>query len=150
MGSGKGKTRRAKSASAQGVSVQSAVAQESRVSDEEKPEVFVEGGVTQWRLHGELHRVDGPAIKGQGYEEWYINGKVHRDDGPAKVDSGGRKEWYKHGKRHREDGPAVQWADGTCSWFLDDEQLSEEEVNEIWMLKNLKKIDEGVLEKVTF
>ena len=56
-------------------------------------------GTKVWRNSlGQLHRLDGPAIK-------YANGA---------------KSWYQYGKRHRIDGPAVIWPDGTKWWYKND------------------------------
>ena len=33
-------------------------------------------GTKMWRLHGKLHRTDGPAIEwADGSKQWYLNGK---------------------------------------------------------------------------
>jgi hypothetical protein len=38
-------------------------------------------------LHYVTHRVGGPAIEyADGYEEWRVDGQLHREDGPAVVD----------------------------------------------------------------
>ena len=72
-----------------------------------------------WRLNGELHRVDGPAIEyADGDKSWYLNGKRHREDGPAIEYSYGTKVWYLNDKRHREDGPAIEYSNGNKSWYL--------------------------------
>ena len=55
-------------------------------------------GIVSWRLNGELHRTDGPAIEwANGDKCWYLNGNRHRIDGPA-VEYG-YKAWYLHGER---------------------------------------------------
>lgn len=94
-------------------------------------------GVLVWRLDGELHCEEGPAVKyPDGSWEWYRHGKIHRDDGPAvfikgpwddetgqfweprgyksepewRNDWGWADEtqiWFHDGVPHREDGPAV-------------------------------------------
>lgn len=62
-----------------------------------------DGTVTQW-LNGELHAVDGPAIKCKDGTEWYYSrGKPYRKDGPAFIDSSGYKMWYHDGKYHHAD-----------------------------------------------
>ena len=68
-------------------------------------EVTVTPEKTEWRLNGNLHRVDGPAI------EW----------------ADGTKAWRLNGKRHREDGPAIEWADGIKAWWLNGIEYTEEE-----------------------
>ena len=42
-----------------------------------------------------------------GIKRWKLNGELHREDGPAIEFSDGSKYWYKHDKPHRLDGPAV-------------------------------------------
>ena len=79
-----------------------------------------EGG-KQWRLHGQLHRADGPAwISTEGTKSWYQNDLLHRVDGPAVEHSNGSRHWYLNGKRHREDGPSVEYSDGKKVWHLND------------------------------
>jgi hypothetical protein len=91
-----------------------------------------EYGVRRWKLSGELHREDGPAIQwSNGYGHWYLNGHRHRADGPAiewtadsyqieapKHKKLGNKFWYFHGGFHRTDGPAIEWDDGRREWYL--------------------------------
>jgi len=71
----------------------------------------------------QLHRVDGPAIESKDYKAWYVDGKLHRIDSPA-----------------------VEYANGTKSWYIDGEEYSEEEFNELMeeakqLPKVLKLID---------
>ena len=58
-------------------------------------EVTVDDFKTMWKLNGELHRDDGPAIECvNGDKAYYINGKHHRIDGPSVVHlNGGREYW---------------------------------------------------------
>jgi hypothetical protein len=64
----------------------------------EQPQMQVNKyGVKEWRLHGKLHRIDGPAV------EWM----------------NGNKTWFLHDKLHREDGPAIEY-DGGEEWWLND------------------------------
>jgi len=64
-------------------------------------------GRREWRLNGELHRTDGPAVEFEsGSKFWYKNGQRHREDGPAIDLFDGSKDWFLNGKRHRVDGPA--------------------------------------------
>ena len=57
-------------------------------------------GTKEWRLDGELHRVDGSAVEyADGSKEWYLNGELHRVDGPAVEYADGGKAWYLNGKR---------------------------------------------------
>ena len=38
-------------------------------------------GVQTWRLNGEYHREDGPALTySDGYQEWYLNGELQIDN----------------------------------------------------------------------
>ena len=116
---------------------------ESADVENEQPQLRVyENGDKLWRLHGKLHREDGPAIEwANGDKEWWLNGKLHRENAPAveKADgikmwclhgalhrenapaveyASGSKEWYLHGKLHREEGPAIEYADGDKEWYL--------------------------------
>ena len=52
-----------------------------------------------WRLNGNPHREDGPAvIHSDGTQEWWLNGHLHREDGPAVIHSDGTQEWCLNGK----------------------------------------------------
>ena len=98
------------------------------MSDQPKMKVHP-NGTKEWRLNGELHRTDGPAIEwADGRKEWRLNGKLHRTDGPAIEYLDGTKQWFLNYLVHREDGPAVEWADGTKEWFLNGEQVSWQQV----------------------
>ena len=91
-------------------------------------EVYADGGKF-WRLNGELHREDGPAVEyASGFKSWWLNGERHREDGPAVEHVSGDKAWYLNGKPHREDGPAIESADGSKYWYLNGDWVSEEEV----------------------
>jgi hypothetical protein len=48
----------------------------------------------------------------QESQEWRLDGELHREDGPAIEGSDGAREWFLNSKRHREDGPAIERADG--------------------------------------
>jgi len=81
-----------------------------------------------WRLNGQLHREDGPAVEyANGTKQWYINGKYHREDGPAIEFANGTKQWWLTGQLHREDGPAVEWAYGYKTWYLHSKRYTKEE-----------------------
>ena len=58
---------------------------------------------------------------------WYLHGQLHRVDGPAAEYADGTKEWYLHGELHRQDGPAIEYADGTKYWYLHGKQYTEKE-----------------------
>ena len=63
-----------------------------------------EWGTKFWRLNGEFHRTDGPAIeRASGSKWWCINGKLHRTDGPAMEFANGSKHWYINGKQYSEE-----------------------------------------------
>lgn len=67
-------------------------------------EVTVENGDTWWRLKGELHREDGPAVEWKdGTKKWFINSLYHREDGPAIERTDGTYEWYLDGKHYTEE-----------------------------------------------
>ncbi len=82
-------------------------------------------GTTTWRLNGQYHREDGPAIAGNDYTIWYINGLCHRLDGPAFIEKNGSIEYWVNGLRHRIDGPAVIYADGSVSYWIKGEKYTE-------------------------
>jgi hypothetical protein len=91
----------------------------------ETPTLYIDTtGIKQWKLNGEAHRTDGPALEYRdGTYFWYLNGKIHRDDGPA-VYRHYRSEWWYHGKKHRISGPAIEYNDGTFEWFLEGEEFT--------------------------
>ena len=90
-----------------------------------------ENGTKEWRLNGQLHREDGPAVENvDGLKEWFQNDRLHRLDGPAREWLNGSKEWWQKGKRHREDGPAIEFADRSKQWWINGKKLSESEFNQ--------------------
>jgi hypothetical protein len=55
-------------------------------------ETDVRGGTRFWRLNGDCHREDGPAIEwADGSREWWVNHKRHREDGPAVENANGTR-----------------------------------------------------------
>lgn len=75
-------------------------------------------GSEEWRLNGELHREDGPAVTfADGSQVWMVRGHRHRIGGPAFICQNGTEEWWVDGDLHRENGPAVTLADGTEEWW---------------------------------
>ena len=87
-------------------------------------------GTKIWRLNGQYHRVDGPAVEyASGHKEWYLNGQRHREDGPASEYANGGKFWFLNGQRHRVDGPAVEYANGDKYWYLNGKELSQANFN---------------------
>jgi len=97
-----------------------------------KPEMQIdEFGTKCWYLNGELHREDGPAFEDtDGTEQWWVKGELHRIDGPAWIHPNGKKEWCVNGRSHRVDGPAIVWPDGSMAWYLDDEEVTWQQVFE--------------------
>lgn len=73
---------------------------------------------TEWRLNGELYRMDGPAIRFKDGRLVYAN-------------RGGIMWINAEGGYHREDGPAIEWADSEKRWYLNGVQYDCME----WMLK---------------
>ena len=60
-------------------------------------EVFSDG-TKHYYVHGQLHRLDGPAIEYPGGDKcYYLHGQLHRTDGPAIEYSNGQKSYYVHG-----------------------------------------------------
>ena len=103
-----------------------------------QPIKTTEDGITEYRLDGELHREDGPAIEfTNGNKEWWLNGKLHREDGPAIEYTNGTKEWWLNGKRHREGGPACEYTNGTKVWYLNDKPVDPEIIADLWLAKNI-------------
>ena len=101
-----------------------------------------------WKLNGQRHRVDGPAIESaNGNKKWFYRGLKHRIGGPAVEWADGRKEWWKNGKRHRIDGPAVEWTDGQKEWHLRGGRLTFGE----WLDQNHKlTVGEKVMYKLQY
>jgi hypothetical protein len=104
-----------------------------------------EKGTKFWKLNGEYHREDGPAIEHfNGTKKWYINGKLHREGKPA-VESLKGNGWYLNGELHRIDGPALEYHDGRNFWYLNGRicknqgewfkaLTSEQQINYLWNL----------------
>lgn len=75
-------------------------------------------GTVEYRLHGKLHRMDGPAwIQKGGAQKWFHAGRMHREDGPAWIVPRFFARFYKEGHKHRSDGPAIIFSQGTMFWF---------------------------------
>lgn len=87
----------------------------------QEPQMHVnEYGTKIWKLNGNYHREDGPAIEyANGTKAWLQCGKLHRTNGAAIEWLDGAKEWYVDGVRHRVDGAAVEYADGSKFWYVD-------------------------------
>lgn len=47
------------------------------------PALIFPDGSYEWRIDGELHRLDGPAVHRIDQDQWWVNGSRHRLDGPA-------------------------------------------------------------------
>ncbi len=69
-------------------------------------------------------------VDGNGDKRWRLNGERHRTDGPAVEWADGSKFWYLNGERHRTDGSAIEWASGGKEWYLNGKKLSEKQFNE--------------------
>jgi hypothetical protein len=105
MGSGSGKTRRAK------MSIFRRGNEHEHASELVTEEVQSDGSVSffdstrdfdSWKNgNSKLHRIDGPAIIGKrkGGEEWWVNGKLHRWTGPAVIHANGMEEYWLSNKR---------------------------------------------------
>ena len=77
----------------------------------------------EWVDHdGNLHRLDGPAIKyNNGMEQWFHHGLLHRHDGPAVIGNE-YTAWLQHNEYHRLDGPAIMDTDPNSPhrWVIHD------------------------------
>jgi len=92
-----------------------------------------------WYKEGEVHRLNAPACISSGIEVWRVNGDLHREDGPAiKVKKGYYNRydnwyhgiiegWYRHGIRHREGGAAVIYKDKRREWWLNGIKYTKED-----------------------
>jgi hypothetical protein len=67
-----------------------------------------------------------------GHKEWKLDGEYHRADGPAVEFVDGTLHWGFHGKFHRTDGPALIHANGSQKWFLNGVRMLFDE----WLNKN--------------
>jgi hypothetical protein len=69
-----------------------------------------ECGNNIWKLNGELHRTDGPAVEfPNGSMSWWDGGQLHRTDGPAITGRDGSKHWCLNGAEMSFD----HWLDAT-------------------------------------
>ena len=118
----------------------------------------MENGSFNWKLDGQYHREDGPAVKyADGREFYFLNGKLHREDGPAVKHPDRTEYYYFNGKLHREDGPAVKWPDGTEVYYVNGKKyLKDDFYNEfikhkknVLACENREVIIEGVKYKLT-
>ena len=66
-------------------------------------------------------------IDRKGNKFWRLHGRLHREDGPAAEWAGGTKQWYLNGKFHRIDGPALECMDGSTQWWLHDAEMTFDE-----------------------
>ena len=89
-------------------------------------------GTQEWRLKGQLHRLDGAAvIYANGSQEWRIQGRLHRLEGPAYIGANGTQEWWVNGHLHRLDGPASIRASGKQEWWVNYQNITTQV--EAWM-----------------
>ena len=68
-------------------------------------------------------------IYDNGNKYWRLNGNLHRTDGPAIEYASGSKSWWINGKRHRTDGPAIEFYNGDKFWFINGTEYSKEDFN---------------------
>jgi hypothetical protein len=101
---------------------------------------YFRGQLIEWRLNGNLHRVDGPSLyDAEGtFEHWFLDGARHREDGPAVRTPTGRLEWRILGNLHRIDGPAIITGDGDKEWWIWSTQYTKEEYER--KVASLKKL----------
>lgn len=93
---------------------------------EDGPAVIFPGGDQYWFRNNQLHRQDGPArILFDGTEEWWENGQRHRIGDPAIIRLDGHQEWWRNNQLHRTDGPAVVYSDRREEWWEDGQKLRE-------------------------
>jgi hypothetical protein len=78
-------------------------------------------------------------IDRKGNKFWRLHGRLHREDGPAAEWAGGTKQWYLNGKFHRIDGPALECMDGSTQWWLHDAEMTFDE----WLRCTPGLTDEG-------
>jgi hypothetical protein len=96
-------------------------------------------GIKTWKLNGQCHREDGPAVEyANGEKHWYWHGKFHREDGPAMELANGDKYWCQYDKLHREDGPAIEYANGAKFWYYHGQQIHCQTNQEYLRLLKLK------------
>jgi hypothetical protein len=55
---------------------------------------------------------------GKGHAEYRLRGELHRENGPALITKEGDEHWFEHGRRHRIGGPAVVTRNGAEQWWL--------------------------------
>jgi hypothetical protein len=84
-------------------------------------------------------KINGKVEFDWGLTCYYLHGQLHRLNGPARIWEDGGKEWWMHGKLHRLDGPAVEPPYGNpTSWFVDGKRImcsSQEEFEHLLKLK---------------
>jgi hypothetical protein len=82
---------------------------ENAHAQNEQPKMKVNKyGVKEWRLHGKLHRKDGPAVEWMnGNKNWFLHNKLHREDGPA-IEYDGGEEWWLNGVQYKN---VAAWAE---------------------------------------
>ena len=51
-------------------------------------------------------------------KRWRLNGQYHREDGPAIEYPDGDQMWYRYNRLHRENGPAISFESIKC-WYVD-------------------------------
>lgn len=78
-------------------------------------------------------------ISSSGSKEWRLNGELHREDGPAIEKSSGTKMWFRNGLHHRVDGPAIEYPDGTGQWWLNGCRIYDEIVKQLMQYPDVIK-----------
>jgi hypothetical protein len=66
-----------------------------------------------------------PTMSTDGFDNkvWKLHGKLHRTDGPAFEHANGTNHWFLHDRHHRTDGPAIEWHNGDKDWYLHGEDM---------------------------
>jgi hypothetical protein len=91
-----------------------------------------------------LHRDDGPALLVKKEHDilvsyWYIHGQRHRIDGPAILWDDGAYCYYRNDELHRTDGPAVVW-EGFKKWFINGEKIDCKDNEEFLRIVKMKEL----------
>ena len=82
--------------------------------------------------------MSNPRIDEYGNKRWYVHGQLYRLDGPAVERASGAKVWYVRGKLHRLDGPAIEYTNGYKAWYVNGEKAS----GSLGLLKHGAKLED--------
>jgi hypothetical protein len=91
-----------------------------------------------WKIFGKLHRVNLPAVIADDYQAYYQNDQLHNIHGPAQIYTNGDLYFYQFGKLHNLHGPAII-RQSQSSWCINGEYIpvsSQEEFNRYLNLKS--------------